>query len=136
MVRERIRGTAVAKNGRALLIQGPSGAGKSALAIEMIALGAQLVSDDYVEIEARGDALYAMPVANTSGMIEARGIGLLNLPVCDEARLFFCVDLGVVETERLPQDNICMLLERKIALLHKCPDVNMASALLLLLTNP
>jgi HPr kinase/phosphorylase len=43
-----LHGTAVSVGGRGLLMLGPSGAGKSSLAIEMLALGAQLVSDDRV----------------------------------------------------------------------------------------
>ena len=48
----QIHASAVALDGRALLIVGPSGSGKSALALRMMAHGATLVSDDLVEIRA------------------------------------------------------------------------------------
>ena len=47
-----LHGTAVSIDGCGLLILGPSGAGKSSLAIDMLALGAQLISDDRVWLRA------------------------------------------------------------------------------------
>ena len=62
--------------GRGLLILGPSGAGKSALALQIMALGGQLVADDRVELTRQGDEVIARCPAPLRGLIEARGLGL------------------------------------------------------------
>ena len=54
-----LHGSAVALEGRGLLILGASGTGKSALALRMMAHGARLVADDRVVLARRGDALIA-----------------------------------------------------------------------------
>ncbi|MEL7464965.1 MAG: HPr kinase/phosphatase C-terminal domain-containing protein [Pseudomonadota bacterium] len=96
------RGTAVAIDGRGLLILGPSGAGKSALALDLIAMGAILIADDVVRIERIGDQL-VMSVPDTGrGVIEARGIGLLRTPAAGPTRLTLALDLGEREDTRLP----------------------------------
>ena len=53
-----LHATAVAVAGRGLLIRGASGSGKSGLALEMMARGAQLVSDDRVIVSDRDDGLW------------------------------------------------------------------------------
>jgi hypothetical protein len=73
--------SAVAIEGRALLIEGPPGCGKSSLALALIDRGAQLIGDDAVMLEAAGDRLLAHPHPNVSGLIEVRNVGLVNLPV-------------------------------------------------------
>ena len=45
----QLHGSVVAAGGRAVLITGAAGAGKTTLALEMIALGAELVADDRVD---------------------------------------------------------------------------------------
>lgn len=72
--------TCVAVGGRGLLIEGPPGAGKSSLALALIDRGAALVGDDGVELERRGDALWALPPPNIRGLIEVRNLGLLPFP--------------------------------------------------------
>lgn len=72
--------TAVAIGGRALLIEGPPGAGKSSLALALIDRGAVLIGDDGIALDARADALWAMPAPATAGLIELRNIGLVRLP--------------------------------------------------------
>lgn len=86
----------------ALLILGPSGAGKSRLALEMIALGARLVSDDRTALSLRDGRIAAAPPAAIAGLIEARGLGLLRLPHLPEAPLAWVADMGAEEHERLP----------------------------------
>lgn len=54
-----LHASCVALDGRGLLILGPSGSGKSALALELMALGADLVADDRTEIEGQGPDLVA-----------------------------------------------------------------------------
>lgn len=91
--------TGVAVAGKGVMILGPSGSGKSTLALELIALGAGLVSDDGVWLEA---GQLCRPSA-APALIEARGIGLLNAgPLCPSAPLVAVVDLSRAEPERLP----------------------------------
>lgn len=75
--------TCVAISGLGVLIEGPSGSGKSALALALIDRGAQLVGDDGVLLEARGDRVFASPHPRTRGLLEVRNLGLLGFPTCD-----------------------------------------------------
>lgn len=99
---ETLHASCVALAEAGLLILGPSGAGKSALALELMALGADLVADDRTLIDLRDGQLYAHPPKALAGLIEARDIGLLTAPHRPEARLTLVIDLGQTETERLP----------------------------------
>ena len=76
----------VAWQGRGALILGRSGAGKSALALQLMALGADLVSDDRTELLAEADALTARAPATIQGLIEARGVGLMRVPFVPQHR--------------------------------------------------
>jgi HPr kinase/phosphorylase len=86
------------------LILGPSGTGKSALALQMMALGADLVSDDQTLIWAHSNRLLARAPAQLSGLIEARFVGLLNAPAVPQAEVALVIDLAQRETERLPPE--------------------------------
>lgn len=99
----QLHASAVALAGRACLITGRAASGKSTLALEMVALGAELVADDRVDIRRAGEVLLVSAPPAIAGMIEARGVGILRLPVCREAPLAFLVDLDEAETERLPE---------------------------------
>jgi HPr kinase/phosphorylase len=99
----QLHATAVAVDGRGCLITGASASGKSTLALEMIALGAQLVADDRVDVRRRVGTLMLSAPATIAGLIEARGIGILRLPARDEAPLAVIVDLDEAERERLPE---------------------------------
>ena len=92
-----------AGQGKGLLILGPSGAGKSALALELMALGADLVADDRTDLVAESGRVMASCPPVLSGLIEARGLGLLRVPSVLQAQVVLAVDLGRVETERMPQ---------------------------------
>ena len=98
-----VHASAVSVDGRGLLITGASGSGKSSLALQLIALGATLVSDDRVVLQTRreGGLFMSAPEA-IQGQIEARGIGVLKSPSAP-AMLSAIVDLDQVETERLPE---------------------------------
>lgn len=78
---------------RALLLRGPSGAGKSDLAFRMIALGAKLVADDQVELQAAASRLQARAPARLRNIIEIRGLGLVHMPALDSAEAILLVDL-------------------------------------------
>ena len=86
--------TAVAIDGRALMIEGPSGSGKSSLALALIDRGATLIGDDSLLLEAEGGRLIARPHPNTRGLLEVRGLGLLQFPVCEEAPVTLILKLA------------------------------------------
>ena len=55
-----LHASCIAVHGRGVLILGPSGAGKSSLALQLMALGADLVADDMIEpVRFRKVACYA-----------------------------------------------------------------------------
>jgi len=76
-----IAASAVAIDGRALLIRGASGAGKSELALLLIDRGATLISDDQCELVREGERLFASPAPNIAGKLEVRNLGILEFPV-------------------------------------------------------
>ena len=97
-----LHASAVAFDGNAVMMLGPSGSGKSSLALQLISLGALLVSDDQLLLTRHGDRILASPPPDTPGLIEARGIGLLTAPRTNRAQLDLIVDLEHPEQERLP----------------------------------
>jgi hypothetical protein len=94
--------SAVAVEGRALLIEGPPGSGKSSLALALIERGGGLIGDDAVRLTALGDRLIAAPPPNIAGLIELRGIGLVSLPPADPAPVALILELGGPPGDRLP----------------------------------
>ena len=116
--------------GRGLLILGRSGSGKSALALELMALGACLVSDDLTEVR-QGDAgLELAPPPGFPGWIEARGVGLLRAACCGPVPLALVADLDTPETDRLPPRRSTRLLGQSVPLLHKIEAAYFPAALL------
>lgn len=105
-----IHASAVAVEGRGLLILGPSGAGKSSLALALMAQGALLVADDRVLLDARDGRLIVACPPPLAGRIEARGVGILSAAAAGPVPVAQVVDLGRAETMRLP-------LRRSITLL-------------------
>ena len=93
------RGSAVCLSGQGVLALGPSGSGKSRLALDLMALGAALVSDDGVWLT-RDNALQRP--SGAPRLVEARGIGLLRARALDTAPLALIVDLSRTEPDRLP----------------------------------
>ncbi len=100
----------VAVNGRGVLIIGASGSGKSALALQLIAYGADLIADDQTQISLQDQQLIATCPPQLSGMIEARGVGLLHSAPQPSAPITLVVDLDQTETHRLPPKRITSLL--------------------------
>lgn len=93
--------TCVAVGRRGLLIEGPPGSGKSSLALALIDRGAELVGDDGIALELRGDRLWAHPPPNIAGKLEIRGVGIVTLATASAA---LCLILSLTErSERLPQ---------------------------------
>lgn len=93
--------TAVARDGRAVLLRGPSGAGKSDLALRLIAEGWTLIGDDGVRLQVAAGTAWLAPVPATEGLIEVRGIGVVRVPVADRTALALAVDL--VPDEEVPR---------------------------------
>lgn len=109
---QTIHATAVASEGRGILLAGPSGSGKSDLALRLIDRGARLVSDDYSNLRSRGGVLRVSAPETIRGKMEVRGLGLLemdpqdDIPVC----LFVRLDGAI---ERLPEGKETVLLLEK-----------------------
>jgi serine kinase of HPr protein (carbohydrate metabolism regulator) len=98
-----IHATAVAIDGRAVLLRGAPGAGKSDLALRLIDAGARLVADDQSELCRRGDTVIVRAPATMAGLFEVRGIGIVRLEPLAEAPVALVVDLVPAgDVERLP----------------------------------
>ncbi|HEY1795738.1 MAG TPA: serine/threonine protein kinase [Stellaceae bacterium] len=98
-----VHATAVAVDGKAVLLRGPSGAGKSDLGLRLIDAGGCLVSDDQSELRRDGDRVLVRAPAAIQGLIEVRGVGIVRLPALSDAPLALIVDLVAPDrVERLP----------------------------------
>ena len=108
----KIHATAVSINRSALLIRGPSGAGKSDLALRLMADGAQLISDDYVELHVLSDRIWAHAPAAIAGLIEVRGLGILKHHNISGAPVCLICDLTAAnKIERLPDPPLVETIE-------------------------
>lgn len=77
--------SALAIEGRGLLIEGPPGSGKSTLALALIDRGAVLIGDDSVGLAHRDGQLFASPPPNIAGKIEVRNVGLFDCATASAA---------------------------------------------------
>ena len=125
-----LHGSTVALNGRALVILGPSGAGKSALALQLLALGADLLADDQTLVSLEQGVLTARCPDTISGLIEARGVGLLTAAPCGPTPVFLVVDLGQAEDHRLPPRRKLDILGQPIDLVQSCASPHFPAALI------
>lgn len=123
-----LHASAVAVDGRGLLILGASGAGKSGLALRLIALGARLVADDRVLVDRAGRALVARAPAALAGLIEARGMGLLRAEPLAAAEIALAVDLDREAPARMPQPCEIVLIGVEIQLIlgKSVPNLDVA----------
>jgi len=99
---EMLHATAVAIDGRAVLLEGVSGTGKSDLALRLIDRGAVLVSDDQTLLMRQGERLVARPPDTIRGRIEVRGIGIVAMPHVEDVPVALIVRLGA-EPMRMPE---------------------------------
>ena len=125
-----LHASCVAWQGRGALILGQSGAGKSALALQLMALGADLVSDDRTELLAEADALTARAPATIQGLIEARGVGLMRVPFVPKAEIALVIDLDQPEPNRLPPQREITLLGISRPLVLAVPQPHFPAAIL------
>ncbi|WP_375259455.1 HPr kinase/phosphorylase [Citreimonas sp.] len=124
-----LHASAVALNGRGLLIRGASGSGKSGLALQLMALGVSLVSDDRTVVSRAGAQVHLNAPDTIRGRIEARGVGILNAEAVRDATLVAVVDLDTPETERLPPHRVTDILGVAVALIHNCAHASFPAAL-------
>lgn len=127
---QTVHASAVALGGKAVLITGASGQGKSALALELMALGAALVSDDRVILTRAGGRLIASAPGSIAGQIEARFVGLLKAEHAGPTPLALLVQLDNVETDRLPPLRSTELMGVMLPTVHKCEGRSFAAAIL------
>lgn len=116
---EILHASCVAQDGKAVLILGASGTGKSGLALQLMALGADLVADDRTILTPDGDTLWASAPDHLNGLIEAREVGILRVPAAGRQHVALVVDLNEVETDRLPQWHTRVISGIPIPLLRK-----------------
>src|SRR5579872_4632333 len=90
---ESLHASAVALEGRAVLISGPSGSGKSDLSLRLLDRGFTLVSDDQTIIKKDGNRLVASAPQNIAGKLEIRGIGIVEVERTDNVPVALIVEL-------------------------------------------
>ncbi|MBY6057713.1 serine kinase [Leisingera daeponensis] len=125
-----LHASCVALEGRGLLITGVSGQGKSALALQLMAFGAQLVADDRVLLQLLHGQVVASAPEPIRGLIEARFMGLLRAQIRSPVPVAALVDLDEAETERLPVRHTTRLLDQEVALVKRVDGAHFAPALM------
>jgi len=131
-----LHATAIALGPQGALFLGASGSGKSELALALIALGAELISDDLVRVTkgAEGWPMLSGP-GRMAGVIEARGVGLLTVRHRAEAPLSLIVDLDRVETARLPALVTTPVFDQPIPVLSRVDSLHFPAILHAYLTG-
>ncbi|RKT32948.1 Hpr(Ser) kinase/phosphatase [Roseovarius halotolerans] len=128
-----LHATTVAVAGRAALIRGQAGRGKSGLALQLIALGAELVADDRTRLWRRGEEVLADAPLPIRGRIEARGVGLMTCPASGPTPVRLIVDMDHDEAERLPPMREEALLGVTLPVTRKAPHTHFPAAIMLYL---
>ena len=129
-----IHATAVAWQGRAVLITGASGTGKSALGLQIMAFGGDLVADDQTILTLRDGAVWASCPPQIAGLIEARFVGIIAAKAVPSARLALAINMDVTESDRMPPERHFDLFGCKVPLLHKVDKPYFPAAILQYLT--
>ncbi len=125
-----LHASCVALEGQGLLITGASGRGKSALALQLMAYGAQLVADDRVLVQLLDGQVIARAPDPIRGLIEARCMGLLKAQIRSPVPVVAMVDLEQLETERLPRRQTTRLLGKTLPLVKRVDAPHFAPALM------
>jgi len=126
---QTLHATTIAINGRAALIRGASRSGKSGLALQLLALGAELVADDRTVVWADGETLWADAPETIRGQIEARGVGILCSPAAGPCAVALVVDMDAVESERLPEGRVVRLMGIALPVINKSESAHFPAAL-------
>jgi serine kinase of HPr protein (carbohydrate metabolism regulator) len=124
-----VHATAIAIDGRVILLRGPSGAGKSDLAVRLIDSGARLLADDQVLLRRADNRVLVRAPAAIAGLIEVRGVGIMRVDCLDEAPLALIVDLAPsAQIERIPDNRFEEVLGLAIPLIALAPFEASAAA--------
>ena len=116
-----LHASCVSVNGNGVLICGAAGSGKSSLALNLIALGAELVADDQTLIRRENKNLIARCPETISHLIEARGLGILTPPTRSDVALTLVVDLETVQSQRVPLPEAYGLFGITLPLFRRAP---------------
>lgn len=130
-----LHATAVAVAGRAALIRGAPGAGKSGLALQLIAMGGALVSDDSTLIWRDNERLLVDAPGTIRGRIEARGIGILNAPAAGPQPVALLIDMDAPAPPRLPEAQTETYLGLSVPLVHGSAAAHFPAAIYLYMMN-
>ena len=101
---ENLHASAVAIDGRAVIISGPSGSGKSDLTLRLLDRGFVLVSDDRTIVRKDGGKVIATAPDTIRGKLEIRGVGSVDMPVQADVPVALVVEL-TSDIQRLPDDS-------------------------------
>ena len=113
----------------AVVISGASGSGKTALALELMAMGAKLVSDDQTLLHTERGTLIATAPQAIRGLIEWRGVGLLPAAALLRAQVVVWMDLDGAPTARLPDPVWKKILGVAVPCLHRPANGPVAAGL-------
>jgi serine kinase of HPr protein (carbohydrate metabolism regulator) len=123
--RENVHATGIVLGKSGIIFRGPSGAGKSLLALYLIeqwesrGLGAKLVADDRLDLEAEKSGLVMHAPAQIAGLAELRGRGIVKRPHVEKAAVHLVVDL-VDRMERMVEEDELVTEVLGVAL-PRCP---------------
>ncbi len=123
-----VHGSCVDFDGKSILCVGASGTGKTSLALQLIALGGTLVSDDQVVLTAEETGIYVSAPPTIEGQIEVRNIGILNCPNVKRSRLNLIVDMALEVSERLPVPKTIEVGSHHVNLIAGCNVANLPIA--------
>lgn len=98
--------------------------------MRLMSLGAGLIADDGTQIRLDGGQVVASCPDTIRGRIEIRGIGILNADPAGPAPVALVVDLGQVETERLPPFRSKEVLGQDLPCLYKIESGHFPAAIL------
>ena len=125
-----LHASAVSCAGRSVVFTGQSGSGKSGMALEMMALGGVLVSDDRTVVSLEQGQVYASAPVAIKGLIEARGVGILSAQSVGPVAVSLVVDMSMLETARLPPERETIILAQSLPLLYKVESRYFPAAIL------
>lgn len=126
----KIHASAVSLEDKGILIIGKSGSGKSSLALEFLALGAALISDDQVRLTQSDGVLIATAPTAIIGKIEARGVGILAAKPASATPITLCIDMDRQEVARLPEFHTIQFLDVTLPLVFGRENRHLAPAIL------